>query len=486
MSVTSDPGATAGATHAQAIDGRHRPRYHFLPPANWLNDPNGLIHWNGEYHMFYQYNPDGPFHAMIHWGHAASPDLVHWRHLPVALAPEPGTPDEHGCWSGCAVDDGGVPTLVYSGNSPAGQRACVATSADGLVTWQKYAGNPVIPAPPANLDLLEYRDHSIWKEGGAWYQVMGAGIRGVGGAALLYRSADLYDWEYLGPLYVGDARATEPVWTGSVWECPDFFALDGRHVLLVSVWDNMQLYYPAVFVGDYTNHSFAPVSLGKLDYGASLYATQSFRDASGRRLVFGWLREQRADEAQRAAGWSGAMSLPRILSLKSNGVLEQRPAPELERLRGRHLRLEGADLAAATERLTGMRGDTLEIAVEIDPGDAAEVGLAVLRSPDGAEQTRITYGRAEGRLALDTTRSSLSQSVQVGVYAGPLELAPGEPLRLRIFLDRSIVEIFANERACVSGRVYPTREDSLGLELFASGGSATAVALDVWELASIW
>src|SRR6266487_6704302 len=137
----------------------HRPQYHFLPRANWLNDPNGLIQWGGTYHLFYQYNPNGPFHATIHWGHAASADLVHWRHLPIALAPTPGAADADGCWSGCAVNDGGVPTLIYSGHRNGEQRACLATSADGLLTWQKHPGNPVIPGPPPGLDLVAFRDH---------------------------------------------------------------------------------------------------------------------------------------------------------------------------------------------------------------------------------------------------------------------------------------------------------------------------------------
>src|SRR5689334_3008427 len=141
-----------------------RPGYHFLPPANWMNDPNGLIHWRGVYHLFYQYNPNGPFWGTIHWGHAVSTDLVHWEHLPIALSPTVESSDEDGCWSGCAVDDDGVPTLIYSGHRAGAQRACLATSSDGLLTWQKHPGNPVIVEPPAGLHLVEFRDHCVWRE----------------------------------------------------------------------------------------------------------------------------------------------------------------------------------------------------------------------------------------------------------------------------------------------------------------------------------
>ncbi|HEU5104147.1 MAG TPA: glycoside hydrolase family 32 protein [Roseiflexaceae bacterium] len=462
-----------------------RPRYHFLPPANWLNDPNGLIHWNGAYHMFYQYNPDGPFHGNIQWGHAVSADLVYWQHLPIALAPELGTADQDGCWSGCAVDNDGIPTLIYTGFKAGEQRPCLATSADDLRTWHKYAGNPIIPAPPPDLDLVGFRDHSVWKQGDTWYQLIGAGIRGVGGTALLYRSSDLLRWEYLHPILVGDLTQTGPLWTGTMWECPDLFALSGKHVLVISVWDEHALNYPIAFVGDYAGLAFAPEQVGKLDFGASFYAPQTMRDAEGRRIMFGWLREERDEQAQREAGWSGVMSLPRVLALREDGVLTMRPATELERLRGRHLYAGELDLAEAASRPSGVRGDALEIVAEVDLGQADEISVVLRRSPDGAEQTCVRYRRADSCLILDTTRASLSPAAHGAVHSGPLELTSGEPLRLRIFLDGSVVEVFANDRVCISGRIYPTRTDSLGIDLVAEG-AARLRALDIWELRSIW
>ena len=124
----------------------HRPRFHFLPAKNWMNDPNGLIQWQGQYHLFYQYNPNGAVHGTIHWGHAVSSDLIRWTDLPIALTPTPGGPDAAGCWSGCAVDNHGIPTLIYTGIRP--QAQCIATSLDGLITWEKFSGNPVLKSPP--------------------------------------------------------------------------------------------------------------------------------------------------------------------------------------------------------------------------------------------------------------------------------------------------------------------------------------------------
>jgi beta-fructofuranosidase len=467
------------------VEQRHRPRYHFLPAANWMNDPNGLIQWRGQYHMFYQYNPHGPFHGTIHWGHAVSSDLVHWEHLPVALAPTPGGPDEGGCWSGVAVDDDGVPTMIYSGHRNRVERACLATSGDGLLTWDKYPGNPIIPEPP-DLDLVAYRDHSVWREDGMWYQLMGAGIVGAGGAALMYRSPDLRRWEYLGPLLAGDLRQREPLWTGTMWECPAFFPLGDRHVLLISVWDQGQLHYTAYFLGTCAGQRFTPEHLAMLDYGDRLYyAPQTLLDDQGRRIIFGWIPEARSNEAQMRAGWSGVMSLPRVLSLDAAGRLHIAPVAELQSARGARHHLEEMRLTAEGVA-PDARGEALEILAEIDLGDAAEVVLKVRCSPDGAEETIIRYDRAAARLSLNRERASLDDTTERTEQGGRLDLAPGEPLRLQVFLDHSVLEVFANNRATLTSRIYPTRDDSLGLALAAGGGTAMLRALDIWEMPSIW
>src|SRR5262249_5014351 len=260
---------------------------------------------------------------------AVSADLLHWSDLPIALTPTPGSPDAEGCYSGCAVDHNGVPTLIYSGHNRANpgafQLPCLATSDDELLSWTKYTHNPIISGPPQNLDVIGFRDHCVWKEGDTWYQIIGSGINGVGGTVLLYRSPDLIHWEYVHPICVGDLTQTEPLWTGSMWECPDLFALGDKHVLVVSGWDKHQKHYALSFIGTYADHLFSPQPPRKLDFGASFYAPQSLRDAAGRRIMFGWLREERDTQAQRAAGWSGVMSLPRILSITADGALGMRP-----------------------------------------------------------------------------------------------------------------------------------------------------------------
>ena len=465
-----------------------RPGYHFLPPANWLNDPNGLMHWKGEYHLFYQYNPGGPIHGNIHWGHAVSTDLVHWTHLPIALAPTPGSVDEDGCWSGCAIDDQGVPTLIYTGLRGGEQRPCLATSSDDLRTWQKCADNPIIPAPPADLEVIGFRDHSLWKEGDTWYQVIGSGIKGVGGTALLYRSSNLRQWEYLHPLCVGDKDQTTPVWLGSMWECPDFFALGDKHVLITSIWHEEQLHYTVYQAGRYAAHHFTPETVEKLDYGDNyFYAPQTVRDAQGRRLIWGWIQEGRSKPAQIAAGWSGVMSLPRVLSLGTDSRVRQEPAPELQALRRAHRQVPALVLPPGQDQvLEGMCGDMLEIVAEFEPGDARQVGLKVRCSPDGAEETFIYYDVATQQLAVDRGRASLDPQTERSIRQGTVLLGPGEPLKLHIFLDRSVVEVFANGGRCLTNRVYPARADSLGAVAVAQGGTARLTSLESWEMASIW
>src|SRR5512132_2690246 len=223
--MTAEAGTERSLT-ARAEADRHRPRYHFVSPAGWLNDPNGLCQWDGTYHLFYQYNPEAPAHHRIHWGHATSRDLVTWTDEPLALVPDEDGPDRDGCWSGVLVNDGGVPTIIYSGRHGDRELPCVAMGSADLRTWGKDPGNPVVASTPPGLELTAYRDHCVWREGDRWRQLVGAGIAGHGGTALVYESPDLRDWTYVGPLHVGDAKTGQvgdPDWTGTMWECVDLF-----------------------------------------------------------------------------------------------------------------------------------------------------------------------------------------------------------------------------------------------------------------------
>lgn len=484
----------AGNARRQQLAGDpHRPRYHFTPPANWMNDPNGIIEWQGKYHLFYQHNPHDALWDNMHWGHAVSDDLVHWLDLPIALSPTPDSPDEDGCWSGCTVNNHGLPTIFYTGvqgdwRMPRNQRVCMATGDDELVSWEKFAANPVIAHPPPGLKITGFRDPFVWREKQDWYMAIGAGIQDIGGAVLLYRSQDLLDWEYLHPLCVGDMHDSAPVWTGTVWEVPQLFPLGDKHVLTFTAWDKEQL-YSAFSIGNYRDQRFFPDAVHKLDYGDRHFcAPHSIVDSKGRRILWGWIGEGRTSQAQLAAGWSGVMSLPRVLSLRADGMLAMRPAPEIASLRRERYQLTDINLSDASRELSlKPSGDALEIAAEIDPANAEETGVKVRRSPDCEEETTVFYDARRKQLGVDRRRSTLGQDGggADNVQEGAFELSPGENLRLRVFVDCSVIEVYANDRACITSRVYPDRSDSCGIAVY-SRGQAEVKSIDIWKLSSIW
>jgi beta-fructofuranosidase len=266
-----------------------------------------------------------------------------------------------------------------------------------------------------------------------------------------------------------------------MWECPDLFPLADKHALIVST-QGAVIYS----LGAYVNHYFHPEVQGKADLGDSYYAAKSMEDEKGRRILWGWVKEGRSDTAQRAAGWSGVMSLPRVLTIARDGTLGMAPAPEIAALRGQHQRLEGLVIVPGSlSLLKGVLGDSLEIQAEFEPGASEAVGLTVRSAPGGKELTSITYDRRRGHLLVERERSSLSPDAERGTQGGPFALAESETLKLQVFLDASVIEIFANDRACLTSRIYPSRSDSLGLGIFARGDKVRLKALDVWEMRPI-
>lgn len=455
----------------------HRPGYHFLPPSNWMNDPNGVIQWKGKYHLFYQHNPNGPLWGDIHWGHAISPDLIHWDDLPMALAPTPGSPDEAGCFSGCAINNG-VPTLMYTGTRGKRneiQTQCMATSHDDLLTWQKFEGNPVLSrVPDESGQTRDFRDPFVWKEDDVWYMVLGSRIDGIGGAVFLYRSQNLIDWEYLNPLLVGEIKRN-----GVIWECPNFFRLGDQWVLIVSSHLGNATGTVLYFVGDYENFRFTPTHEGILDYGR-LYAPLTFVDDQNRRLLFGWLRESRSESQQEQAGWSGVQSIPRILTLDKDNRLNMTPVPEIEKIRGKHFHYESND--QKQDAVLPISGLMLDIQAEFAPNVSENCGLRIACSPDGSERTDILYDAISHKLVA-RNMSAVGRYVTDSQEAQH-ELVTGESLRLRILLDGSVVEVIANNRTSLTSRVYPSSADHNLVRLL--GTKTQLKSLDIWEMSSIW
>jgi beta-fructofuranosidase len=305
-------------------DPRPRPRLHFTPRTGWLNDPHGIVHTGGRYHLFFQYNPASTtWAAAISWGHATSADLVTWTEEPVALTPEAG---ETGCWSGDVVlSDRGVPTLFYT-SVPAGGdlrrgRIVRAVGEPSMTGWRRDAV-PVIEELPG--DVVELRDPYVWRAADSWRMIIGAGRPGAG-AIVQYSSDDLRDWSYDGIAAERPQSETGGRATGSMWECPQLFPLDGTWVLLVSPLADGRPAGVAYALGDYDGKRFTPHVWGDFGHGDVMYASTSFVDAEGRRCVMSWLRET---HDVTGSPWAGAMSLPWVLRVRGD-LLVASPHPNL-------------------------------------------------------------------------------------------------------------------------------------------------------------
>ena len=483
----------------------HRPRYHLLPPDGFWNDINGTIYWKGRYHVFFlgRLAPDlntilsgkDSDHARETWLHASSRDLVHWVHHPPALVPVFDGSMPRGFYSGDMMDNMPVPTIIV--HVP-GQGTCLYTAEDDeLIRWKPHPNNPVIPSSNAPPEAIIF-DPCGWKDGNMHYALVGNKNKTPGyegDSSSLFRSRDLAHWEYRGPFYKSERR-----WTQEFEDCacPDFFPLGDKHVLISHVhrpWNHLQ-YYIGRF--DKKAERFLPEQHGFMSWpGGSVCAPETLLDGKGRRIFWGWIMEA----GPRTNGWGSVATLPRVLSLADDNSLRIEPAPELEVLRCNPRHRENL-IVSGELPLKDVRGDCLEISAVIEPGDAKEFGIKVRCSPDGAEQTAIVCTPSAQTLKTELAKSTLDPQVKYvwmnEVWAkehnmptdkrfareqvAPFELKPGEPLRLRVFLDRSVLEVYANERQCITQRIYPSRPDSLGVALIARGGSAKVKSLDAWDI----
>lgn len=457
------------AEGAAKVTDTFRLHYHLMPPAHWMNDPNGLVYFQGYYHVFYQHHPYGPQWGPMHWGHARTKDFITWEHLPMALAPSEDY-DAGGCFSGSAVEKDGVLHLFYTGVREEGgkliQVQCLATSRDGI-RFRKDHRNPLITNFPPE-GSVDFRDPKVWQHGGKWYMALGSGNDGRG-KVLLYRSNDLSQWDYMGVAAKSDGTQ------GTIWECPDLFPLGDKHVLLVSPMgtEPRRVLY-AVGEMDYEVGKFQAETWGELDKGPDFYAPQTFF-GTDRRIMLAWMQSWEGEIPSQKHNWAGALTLPRELMLDSARRLQIRPLPELKRLR--------ADLAFASDLV--LQGETrilpscslqergLEAVLRVDLAgtSAAQFGIAF------GEGIRVGVAKGDWRVYLDTTRASRGHR---GRYSCKLSSGQ-EKLEIRIFLDRSSIELFgAGEAACLTARVYPSSPE-LVPQVFARGGVLKA-SLELWSL----
>jgi fructan beta-fructosidase len=487
-----------GAKAAETYSEPFRPQFHFTPEKNWMNDPNGMVYFAGEYHLFYQYNPFGDKWGHMSWGHAVSKDMVHWDHLPLAL------PEENGVmiFSGSAVIDwkntsgfgvNGQPPMVaiYTGHYTTKplQNQHIAYSNDKGRTWKKFEGNPVL-----DIGEKDFRDPKVhWDEATQrWIMTIAwCNERKV----RFYASDNLRDWSHLSNF--GPAGST----TG-IWECPDLFPLTlhgkTKWVLIVNVGGGA----PAggsgcqYFIGDFDGRRFKldeqqPESKALwADFGPDFYAAVSWSDVpkmDGRRLWLGWMSNWMYAGDVPTSPWRSAMSIPRELGLKTVGSeirLTQQPIRELEKLRGKAQRFKGGSVSEANEwlRANKVQGNLMELAVQFDaaPG-IGKRGLKVLRG--GNEETVVRL--EDGRVSIDRSKSGKVDFKPD--FAKPFSAPVGSgPVTLRVFVDVSSVEVFVNDGETVlTGLVLPSAT-SQGMEFFEEGAVGKISKIEAWPLKSSW
>ncbi|MEK3947155.1 GH32 C-terminal domain-containing protein [Paenibacillus sp. FSL H7-0703] len=482
---------------------RHRPQYHVSPPAHWMNEPHAPIYFDGQYHLFYQHNPHGPFFHQIHWGHWVSQDLVHWRDLPVALAPEKDQLAPDGIWSGSAsYDADGLPVLFFTaGNDSASPNQSVALARstytlDGnpdLVHWVKHP-EPLIVQKKGMGAFGDFRDPFVWKDDDGWYALVGSGIEG--GAALAFASQDMLNWIYKGPFFKADIQKFP--YLGPIWELPVLLPLGSdkqgvnKHLLLVSPVGkgaDVEVFY---WIGqlDKQNLSFIPDQEEPqlIDVGDFHFTGPSgmVDPKTGRNIVFTIAQGDRTSEMEYKSGWAHNGGLPLSVYLRDDGRLGIEPIQELQSLRGaKRLSLRDQSLAETNVQLRDVHGDMLEIQLELEPGSAKQFGIKVRCTPDGEEETLLYYDWNQAMLMVDRSKTTLHPGEKCrGIQGGKLELL-GENLKLHIYLDRSMVEAYANGLKSLTTRVYPSRMDALGLEIWGDG-EPFVKSLDIWDMQSIW
>jgi beta-fructofuranosidase len=424
-----------------------RPVYHFRPPANWTNDPNGTIYYKGWHHLFYQLNPTAPRGGNQHWGHARSRDLVNWEHLPIAIWPSTDR-GERAIFSGGAITapDGKVRLFYTSIGHPTPQQWMAVPLDDELIAWEKPPSNPILTlAAHGAVEVSQWRDPFLFREGGRTYMVLGGNLnnsRGGGGVTLLYRAAteDMTRWEYLGVLH---RYLDRQIWNV---ECPNFFKLGNKWVLIVSPQQACEY-----FIGEFDlpRARFIPEAHGVLDAG-NAYASNISVDDRGRTILWLWGRTNTAPEK----GWNGVMVMPRILSIGSDGLLRQIPAPEFEALRDQPVAVADREIALGTVAPTDhVRGDALELDAEFVMGGASEVGFDLRRTADGKPGVTVRVAR-NGVLSVGTVRTPISRSL--------------ERYRLRVYLDKRVIEVYVNDGEAAVYSTVDAGPQDLGVAIVAN------------------
>ena len=471
-----------------------RPRYHPLPPANWTNEPHGLIRRGSSWHMFYQRTPNGPYKTLMTWGHMKSDDLLHWTDMPIALRPELQTQDfgfdMKGIWSGDVVTGpGGFAFAFYTSvnHSPRffnpGVSMAISDDPD-LVRWKKVG--PLVD----KTGVEDFRDPYVWFEGGQARMIVGAALAGSGGLAY-YRCDNLTSrscWKRqpaMAPFRKMDVGS-------EIWEMPVFEKLgNGKYILVANPIGGKVAKYGepttrgVYWIGSWDGATFTPDSLKprNLDVLPGHLSPTVDRDAHGQLIAIGIVDERRTPEAQLRAGWAHSFTLPRVWRLLPDGsTLGQSPLPSLEKLRDQSGSLD-TSVDGSGDRPAGDLGRMVEIMAQFaEPPASGTYGVILASSPDGRETTRLYYDSDRREFVLDKQRSTLSTDGEGprllrGSYD---EAAFGKPRNFHIYVDHSVVEVFINDAAAFSFRIYP--EDPASTHFGVLSSTRADARVRAWRL----
>ena len=495
----------------------YRPAYHFCVPEDVgiPGDPNGAFYYNGRYHLMYLYKREG---SGFSWGHVSSKDLLHWRHHPDALVPGNG---DDGVFSGGAfVDSKGKGILSYweyvntrdTRQTVFSERKTgigIAESVDEhFDKWTKSSGNPVIGSTDWGITETKDQDgreviygsadpSNIWVKDGRYYMLTGnllvlnkygrkpdSRAEFQGDHAYLFVSDDLKKWDYLHEFYKSDrkwADKTEDNMCASFLPLPsgpDGGKFSGKHLLLFISHNKGCQYY----IGSYKNDKFYPDNHGRMSWQDNAYfAPEALIDKNGRQIMWAWVFEDRPDSTRKFYGWTGIYGLPRSLWLGKDGTLRMQPIKELENLRQNKRVKNNFTVQAGSElKLNDFGNELLELEITMQAGTAKQFGVMVGCSEDGREQTELYYDAFEKKLKCDATRSSIDLGHR-NIESAPFELKKGEPLVLRVFVDKGIVEVYANDRQAIARSIYP-KLGGTGVKLFAKGGDMKVLSVKAWEV----
>ncbi|MCA4131815.1 glycoside hydrolase family 32 protein [Arthrobacter sp. M4] len=415
-----------------------RPNFHFTANEGWINDPLGVTWKDGQYHLFYQYVPGRTTWASnCHWGHATSPDMISWTEQGIAIAPGEG---DDGVWSGSIVtDDGGNTTMFYTSvTQPDIGIGTVRTAAPENPSWDTWAKGPKLMSAP-DLDVIAYRDPFVFRDGGQWRMFVGAGLASGAAAAVSYSSPDLAVWTLDGIAAQRHGSETTPVWTGTMWECPQLFEIDGSHVLITSIWEDDVLHYVAYGVGTYAVGTFEARSWGQLSYGKSYYAPSFFRDKDGAPSLIFWARGVISQDGQ----WASALSIPHTLSLNGD-ILVATPHGDLEKY-SKPAKLdqvtdgvfeaelaEGADLRCTIVSGTAIRLAALAGTLVTIRQDGSAIRVTTPGNPDFTDAALPAAEGSQLRIIIDTGMIEISgpegiMAIPLPIVDSPVTLTVADP-----------------------------------------------------------